>query len=595
MSLFGSLFTGVSGLGAQSQATAMIANNIANINTTGFKRSEASFFSLVTTEGRSSKFSPGTVSVNRVQRVDQQGPIQQTASTTDVAISGNGLLAVKRDPDATNQLEFLYTRSGSFSEDKEGNLRNTAGFLVYGVAVDSITGVAPAVSDVTQLVPVNVGSTSTGNTRPTTAIELSLNLNASSVDNTLGAIDPSTSTTAPDFSRTITVFDSLGGAQPLTLEFTKTYGPQATAAGNVSGLLASNNLITDLLMTVGDQFNVGIDGGPTLRTYQVSNTIPLPPPAAPPGVVEVSTVADIINDINANAPGVSAFLGNDGEFVFQRDNFQGGAAQTVDIAEVIPGTALSRLGFVGFPLGPFVSNDLNNATYDNGGPADVPTIYGAEEFPAFTILPGDPNYNSRGWWQTRIVHPDGTTLSNGLINFNGDGSLNAQSSGNPSATDINLTGVVLKAGAAPQNIDIDINNFSQFSGSFNVNFTDQNGAALGLRTGLEITRDGLVVARFSNGSTTDLFKIPLIKFNNVNGLSEVSGTAYVESSESGSTNANFAGEGGAGFFEPSTVESSNVDLAEEFAKLIVSQRAFTSNTRIINTVDSMTEDLLRII
>ena len=54
MSLFGSLFTGVSGLGAQSQSTAMIANNIANVNTVGFKRSEASFYSLVTTEGRSS-------------------------------------------------------------------------------------------------------------------------------------------------------------------------------------------------------------------------------------------------------------------------------------------------------------------------------------------------------------------------------------------------------------------------------------------------------------------------------------------------------------------------------------------------------------
>ena len=79
MSLFGSLFTGVSGLNAQSQATSMISNNIANVNTVGFKRSEASFFSLVTTEGSSSRYSPGTVSLNRLQRIDQQGPIQQSA------------------------------------------------------------------------------------------------------------------------------------------------------------------------------------------------------------------------------------------------------------------------------------------------------------------------------------------------------------------------------------------------------------------------------------------------------------------------------------------------------------------------------------
>jgi flagellar hook protein FlgE len=74
MSLFGSLYTGVSALSAQSQSTSMISNNIANVNTTGFKRSEAAFYSLVTTETRSSRYSPGTVGVNRVQKVNQQGP-----------------------------------------------------------------------------------------------------------------------------------------------------------------------------------------------------------------------------------------------------------------------------------------------------------------------------------------------------------------------------------------------------------------------------------------------------------------------------------------------------------------------------------------
>src|SRR5690606_23435907 len=111
MSLFGSLYTGVSGLSAQSQSTAMIANNIANVNTVGFKRSEAAFYSLVTTEGRASRYSPGTVSVNRIQRVDQQGPIQQSISSTDTSISGNGFYAVKRDNVANGLSEFLYTRN----------------------------------------------------------------------------------------------------------------------------------------------------------------------------------------------------------------------------------------------------------------------------------------------------------------------------------------------------------------------------------------------------------------------------------------------------------------------------------------------------
>ena len=96
MGLFGALFTGVSALSAQSQNTAIISNNIANINTTGFKRAEASFFSLVTTETNSSRYSPGTVTVNRLQKVTEQGPISQSASSTDASVSGNGFFAVKR-------------------------------------------------------------------------------------------------------------------------------------------------------------------------------------------------------------------------------------------------------------------------------------------------------------------------------------------------------------------------------------------------------------------------------------------------------------------------------------------------------------------
>ena len=160
--------------------------------------------------------------------------------------------------------------------------------------------------------------------------------------------------------------------------------------------------------------------------------------------------------------------------------------------------------------------------------------------------------------------------------------------------DLELSQIDWGNGSEPQNIDIDIERFSQFSGNYDVIFSDQNGAELGLRTGVEITREGVVVARFSNGATADLYKVPLATFANANGLTEVSGTAYSENEMSGEENLREAGMGGAGFLESSTVESSNVDLADEFAKLIVSQRAFSANTRVINTVDQMTEDLLRL-
>ena len=179
MSLFGSLFTGVSALNVQSQSMAIISNNIANVNTTGFKRAEAAFFSLVTSESRLTRYSPGTVAVNRIQRVNQQGPVQQTSSSTDVAVSGNGMIPVKRSTDSGQ--EYLYTRSGSFSEDAQGLMRNTAGFVLYAWPIDSNGNLPAAQGDLTSLVPADVAFLG-GLTRPTNVAEMSINLNAAEAD-----------------------------------------------------------------------------------------------------------------------------------------------------------------------------------------------------------------------------------------------------------------------------------------------------------------------------------------------------------------------------------------------------------------------------
>jgi len=587
MGLFGSLFTGVSALFAQSQNTAIISNNIANISTTGFKGSEAAFESLVTSQSRATTYSPGTVTVNRLQRVDQQGALQQTASSTDAAISGNGFFPVKRD--AVSTQEFLYTRAGQFSEDSQGLLRNASGFALYGWPIDADGNLPANQGDLTSLVPADVAFLG-GLTRPTSSAELSITLDSSEVDSTLA----SARTEAPDFSRGITVYDSLGSAQVLTLEYTKVFGPHATAAGQVSDLLATSNLQTDLGLTVGDQFDISTElGGPLTLTVVAG------PPAA---AGEVQTVNDIIREINQNPTlEATAFLGNDGELVIQRNEFQAGATNTLTITDVGGGGALTGLGLTG---GTFTSNDLTGlntngeSIYDNGTPTDSPPYSNSaatdpNTFPGPQFLPGDTQYNERGWWQLNIIHPDGTTLSNGLLNFNGDGTLNALPDQNGNI-DINLSQIEWNNGSNPQNISIDVERFSQFAGNYDVIFADQNGAELGLRTGVDIDRDGVVSARFSNGASAQLYKIPLVTFANANGLTEVSGTAYSKNQDSGEDNLREAGRGGAGFVEPSTLEASNVDLANEFAKLIVSQRAFGAGTRVITTVDQMTEDLLRL-
>ncbi len=187
MSLFGSLYTAVSGLNAQSQATSIISNNIANVNTTGFKRSEAAFAALVTVESATAKYSPGAVKVNRLQQVDQQGQIQQTGSSLDVAIAGDGFFTVRSEESLDVQGDYKFTRNGQFSENENGILQNSAGMFLYGWAVDPLDSdpntsqdVTVYNADVSALVPVDV-SLAAGQSRLTTEGTLGLNLDADEV------------------------------------------------------------------------------------------------------------------------------------------------------------------------------------------------------------------------------------------------------------------------------------------------------------------------------------------------------------------------------------------------------------------------------
>lgn len=561
MSLFGSLFTGVSGLAAQSQSTAMIANNIANVNTVGFKRSEAAFFSLVTTESRGSRYSPGTVAVNRIQRVDQQGPIQQSVSSTDVSVSGNGFFVIKRDAFDLGDSEPLYTRNGQFSEDAQGYLRNSAGFYLYGWPLDANGELPAAQGDLSSLVPVDVAFLG-GMTRPTTTANLAITLDSSEDPRTLNtATNLVTPGTPPHFQRSQVLYDSLGASQTITYEFFKVYGPQATATSVSFDMELADLLTADVGLVSGHAFTLEVGGG-AAETFTVTPT---------------TTVNDLISFVNGYGGGniAEAFLNEDGLLVMQAVQL----TDSFELNDVGAGTAVGDLGFAsGVPVTPGAAMPGDNT---NG------------VLPDMNNAPGAPLYNSRGWWQVNVRAPNGNYLVQGLVNFNGDGSINAVRDAENNI-DIELRNVDWGNGSNLQDISIDISRFSQFAGNYNVISAEQNGAELGLRTGVEINRDGYVVAQFSNGATARLYKLPLVTFSNPNGLREVSGTAYSKTEESGEENLREAGRGGAGILETSTLEMSNVDLADEFSKLIISQRAYSANTKVINTVDQMTEELLRL-
>lgn len=184
MSLYGALFTGVSGLGAQGQKIGIISDNIANANTIGYKQAEANFETLVVTQAGAQTYSPGGVRATARYAVGVQGLLSSTSVSTDVAISGDGLFVVNSDSDGSGQA--LYTRAGSFREDENGNFQNAAGFYLQGwpLSPEGLRPGEPGNSDTTpaanidSLETVNVSST-TGVAAATTNVELGINLRAS--------------------------------------------------------------------------------------------------------------------------------------------------------------------------------------------------------------------------------------------------------------------------------------------------------------------------------------------------------------------------------------------------------------------------------
>jgi flagellar hook protein FlgE len=445
MSLFGSLFSAVSGLTAQSQAMGMISDNVSNVNTVSYKAAEAQFSTLVTRSAASATYSPGGAQAKTLYRIDQQGLVQASHSPTDVAIDGHGFFVVNPTIDGSG--EQLYTRAGSFEEDFLGNLVNSAGFYLQGWTLDSNEQVV----NVNQVSTVNV-RTINGLAAATTDIEIGANLDS---------------------------------------------GETAYAGAYAAG----------------DMADYAVSGGVT---------------GVQPHLVRAVQVYDPL-----------------------------GGAHNLQIAFLKDPTA----------------NVWNLEIYADA--AEVET--------------GD--------------HPDGL-LASGTVTFNGDGTLasSAITPVYPAATLGAPVGInwLDTDGQNDSSISFDFGSadsadgLSQFSAEYNIAFVQQNGAEVGDLSGVSIDQDGYVVARFTNGATQKIYKVPLATFANPLALDPRSGNVYSQTRESGEFNLRDAGDSGAGTVAPSALEAANVDLADEFTKMIVTQRAYSANARVITTADEMLDELIRI-
>ncbi len=207
-SLFGALDTSVSGLNAQSAAFGNLSDNIANSQTTGFKRTDTSFTDYLTTSTATTNDS-GVVLATPDYRNTVQGTISTSDNPLALAISGNGFFQVAQETGAANggtavSTQPEYTRDGNFTLDKNGYLVNASGGALSGWNADPATGVIN--QDIIAPIKINQSPFSPV---PTSTVTLNANLPATPASNT-----PVTSQ--------VNVYDAQGTLHTVTLAWTQT-------------------------------------------------------------------------------------------------------------------------------------------------------------------------------------------------------------------------------------------------------------------------------------------------------------------------------------------------------------------------------------
>ncbi|MEM7652523.1 MAG: flagellar hook-basal body complex protein, partial [Pseudomonadota bacterium] len=555
MSLFGSLITGVSGLKGQSTKMGAISDNIANVSTVGFKRVDVQFSTLVTERLTSTSFQPGGVQARPRQLVDQQGILQSTQSTTDLAVSGRGMFVVSRDPELTGDADPFYTRAGSFRPDDDGNLKNSAGFFLQGLKLDqdgnavNPDGTAAATDNIvlSSLQTINLNDSDFNQiAEATTNVRLKSNLPAQSpASRTLAAVGPAVAgdiqavgtttfvngqlpAAAADFTQNFEIFDSQGSAHTVTYNWTRV--DDATTpniwAVQISGADVTNLRDEDSVVA-NDQlpevnFNVTGSNG----TEYVSDTL----------FMRFNGDGSLENVFVPNA--VSAGGGFNADV--QAGNLiaaQNRATSTEEPPQIINVLIGNVTGDPDTVAGGFAGTD--DLEFDHITPAANG---------AFTAITGVTPYAD---------NTTGTAGNNGALAtiFNWD-------VGRPTR----LNSATLVGGAFT---DTNTQNGSGLDGYTNfelppnrpieieTSFFSQNGNRLSNLVGVEVDEFGLMSAIYDNGASRSIFRLPLADFNNVNGLINASGNVYRESAASGDLQLGLARAGGNGDIVGNALESSN--------------------------------------
>lgn len=478
-----SLFTGISGLSVHQTMLDVTSNNIANVNTTGFKSASTRFedtFSQLVRSGAAPRvnerggMNPSQVGLGvKLQSITQNftgGAAQMTGRNLDTMINGDGFYVLRKSNGSS-----VYTRNGSFGLDAQGQVVAADGSFVQGWMGDKDGTINASGTPGNITLPL----TQTIEGRPTTKVVYGGNIPADQI-----YMDPTGSKTSPDnaFQRSqiVHAFDDKGNPHDVLLTFARR-----------------------------DFANPGSEPEWELRAYD----------------------AKMFKELDET----------------QREKLttDGGARIELKV--------------------------------DAGGSVDV----------------GDSKVK--------------TAATDGVLNFKfkTDGTLDEESLKAMKTVKFHVNQLNLDETATPpsskpgvgdpvmaNDINLDLSAMTGFGGVNNFGQKQADGNMAGYMTGYSVEADGTIRGTFSNGDNRPLARIAVASFANPLGLEKAGSSYFVESGNSGQPQIGEAGTGQRGAMTGGAIEMSNVDLAAEFTNLILSQRGFQANSRVITTSDEILQELV---
>ena len=598
-----SLWSGVSGLQAHQIAMDVEGNNVANVNTNGFKYSRANFADLLSQTSKIATAPQGTrggsnpvqvglgTEINSITRMFSQGSIQTTGKNTDLAIQGNGFFVLSPDGGKT----YKYTRSGDFVFDASGNFVNNSGMIIQGWTRDPETGIIDSTAPISDI-SIPPGLTTPANA--TTVINVKANLNAGN-----NIVNKSV----------IRELDSTAGLSSTELvdDFNVLFNTDGQAFNLKSGESSG---------AYGEGISISFDGGTSSREFRYTDGSPNAVGLSG-GIYYFRTTEDLragLQDYAASiSPGATVIVNKEGKFELSNPtaSSSGGVDMEIQVSSIQDSNTNENYAFyttmkslagqlTAGSSGIKVSQSINAATH--AASIDIFDSLGSKHTVRLSFRKEGFIYDTSGtktgsYWNMQITVPEpgdigGTVKANtieGQVIFNSDGSLS-------SYTPTSITYTANNGSAPNQTIQLNLGDSNQFNGltSFdsdsNTSGISQDGYTGGDLQGIRVDQSGTLIGSFTNGRSFGLAQLAMARFTNDIGLESDGGNIFIQTANSGDPVIGQASSGGRGFIQASALEMSNVDLSRSLTQLIVIQRGFQANSKTITTSDQMLNTLLQL-